>query len=457
MQQARHLLLAAVWLCCVWQSADAMQQTVEVTGRTMGPIKFKVLVNTDKTGLEDRKKIQAAVTDSLKTVNELMSTYLESSDISRFNRRKLTDWFEVNAETAAVVAKALAVSEKSAGAFDPTVGPLVKLWNFGPDKKQIPELPQKEQIEEIRKYVGWQKLAVRLDPPALKKSHVNLEVDLSAIAKGYAVDRVKRSLSEIGLENSMVSVGGEVMTAGLRANGLPWNVGVEKPVRFRFAAEGEQLLRVIPLSGKAVATSGDYRNYIEIDGKRYSHTIDPATGYPVEHSMALASVIADDCMTADAWATAVMVMGSEKGHEVCGSLGLPLVTLARDGEKMVERASGDYPDGIDVNGKAKSTVAMEKDEDKGKDKNSEKEKKEKKEKTNTQSSILPTFLLTFAIFALAILGMAAGAILNNKPVTGSCGGLAAMTNEDGETVCGICSKPTTDCVEQDKVQEQAAN
>lgn len=437
-----HVVSAAVLLLMtVFSGAANGQQTVEVTGRTMGPIKFKVLVNTTRTSKADQAEIQATVNGSLEKVNQLMSTYIGTSDISKFNQSDSTEWFEVDPETAAVVAKALSVSEASDGAFDPTVGPLVKLWNFGPEKQEQPELPGQDEVAAVLEHVGWSKLQVRLDPPALKKSTPKLEVDLSAIAKGYAVDRVEKSLGEIGLDQCMVVVGGEVGTAGERSNGGAWNVAIEKPAKSKFAIERENLLRVIPLSGAAVATSGDYRNYFEVDGKRYSHTIDPATGFPVRHDLRLASVIADDCMTADAWATAVMVMGVEKGHEICASLGMALLTVDGRGEALVEKAADSYPaDSRDESelaaSQAKTVAAKE------------------SQATKKRSPILATFLLTFAIFALAILGMAAGAIFNNKPVTGSCGGLAAMTNEDGETVCGICSKPTTDCVEQQETVEQ---
>ena len=419
------------------QTGTACQQKVELTGRTMGPIPYKVLVSTDDVRPERLKQIQETVQKSLARVNELMSTYQPDSDISKFNRSESTDWFDVDPETALVVKRALTISEQTNGAFDPTVGPLVKLWNFGPGKKEEATLPAEKEIAKRLESVGADKLDVRTDPPALKKSVAELEVDLSAIAKGYAVDRVCRSLSEIGLKDCMVSVGGEVMTVGERAGGGKWRVAIEKPTQSKFAAEGEEILRVVELSGEAVATSGDYRNFFEIDGEKYSHTIDAKTGHPVKHSMATASVVAKDCMTADALATAVMVMGKEKGQQLSEQLKFALLTVEREGEENVIESSDDYPK-----------------EFRDSDPSDEGEKGDSSEPK--KSSILLTFVFTFGIFALAILGMAVGAILNNKPVTGSCGGLAAMTNEDGEEVCGICSKPTVDC-DQPIPQPEAAS
>jgi thiamine biosynthesis lipoprotein len=412
------------------------QQSIEVRGRTMGPIPFKVLVVTEDSEVKKLKAVQSAVNDSLQRVNELMSTYLEDSDISKFNRTDANDWQTVDSETATVVSKALEICKLTDGAFDPTVGPLVKAWNFGPDKKDKPELPSAEQIKELMSLVGYQNIEVRSDPPAIRKRNPKAQLDLSAIAKGYAVDRVGRSLKQLGYENFMVEVGGEVLTFGERASGGSWNVGIEKPNSEAGLADSERSHRVVELSGQAVATSGDYRNFIDIDGQRYSHTIDPRTGRPVTHNMAVASVIAEDCMTADALATAMMVMGSEKGAELCAKLSCDYLTISRsesdDGLPLITEASENFPL-VEETAKAKATQAIATEE--------------LKSAKSSRSEILPVFIATFVVFCLMILGMAVGAIFNNKPVTGSCGGIANMTNEDGEAVCGICSKPTIDCEE----------
>lgn len=398
----------------------------------MGPIPFRVLVATDDKEPEQLLAIKSAVNGSLQRVNELMSTYLEDSDISKFNRSDSSDWQTVDAETAAVVARSIEIAKLTNGAFDPTVGPAVNVWNFGPNKEE-PTLPAEEKLAELKTIVGYETIEFRFEPPAIRKQNPNAELDLSAIAKGYAVDRVGKSLEKLGYENFMVVVGGEVTTRGQRAQGGPWNVAVEKPENTGPTSRTvERAQRVVKLSGRAIATSGDYRNFFEIDGKRYSHSIDPKTCSPVDHDMAIASVVADDCMTADAIATAVMVMGQEKGAALCKELGYPLLTVHRsdsaDGRPHVTNASADFPAAEDLSATTEAEA-------------------KKETSTTKDESILPVFLATFLVFCLFVLGMAVGAIFNNKPVTGSCGGIANMKNEDGEDVCGICSKPTTDCME----------
>jgi len=418
----------------VFTGAAKAQQSVEISGRTMGPIPFRVLVATDDQEPEKLQAIKVAVDESLQRVNELMSTYLEDSDISKFNRSNSTEWQSVDSETVDVVARAIEIAKLTDGAFDPTVGPAVNEWNFGPNKKQ-PKLPTESRLAELKTLVGFETLEVRSDPAAIRKNNPKAELDLSAIAKGYAVDRVGKSLAELGYKNFMVVVGGEVMTRGERAQGGPWNVAVEKPEATGPTSRNpERVHRVVKLSDRAIATSGDYRNFFEIDGKRYSHSIDPKTCSPVDHNMAIASVVADDCMTADAIATAVMVMGQKKGAALCEKLGYPLLTVHRsdseDGRPHITESSSDFP------------LA-----DSEENANETEPESQKAASDSESSSILPVFLATFCVFCLFVLGMAVGAIFNNKPVTGSCGGIANMQNEDGEAVCGICSKPTTDCTE----------
>jgi thiamine biosynthesis lipoprotein len=444
-----HLNVSVLLLAVLVSFASVADgQTVEVYGRTMGPIPFKVLVATDVTKPEKLTAVKTEVYRSLQRVNELMSTYIPDSDISKFNSANSTDWQSVASETLDVVEKAIEISKLTDGAFDPTVGPAVNAWNFGPGKKPDPTVPDEATLANLKDSIGYQKIELRSNPPAIRKLNSKVKLDLSAIAKGYAVDRVGSSLKALGFNNFMVEVGGEVVTSGERSSGGPWNVAIEKPVSKDGRPKPGDMTGVLQLSGKAVATSGDYKNFVDIDGERYSHTIDPKTCRPVEHNVTLTSVVADDCMTADALATAVMVMGVEKGSELCRRLGYPLLTVSRseseDGLPLIPHASSDYvvktldqlsEDAVEETpapqaGKVEVAEGMS---------------------TNGGDSILPVFLATFAIFLLMVLGMAIGAIFNNKPVTGSCGGIANMENEDGESVCGICAKPTVDCTEKSEV------
>ncbi len=241
--------------------------------------------------------------------NQLMSTYEPDSELSQFNQSDSTDWFKVSRETAEVVAYALKLADETDGAYDPTVGPLVNLWGFGPSKKKR-SLPTIEQIEAARKLVSYKQIVARLDPPALRKQGAKVYLDLSSIAKGDGVDAIARLLDSLGFKAYMVEIGGEVLTCGMKPGNLPWAIGIETP-----DSESRSITKVLQLSGESVATSGDYRNFFQLEGVRYSHTIDPRTGKPVDHALATVSVMASTCREADALATALLVLGPEAGYD----------------------------------------------------------------------------------------------------------------------------------------------
>jgi len=279
--------------------------------------------------------IARQVEEVLQEVNRQMSTYREDSEICRFNRSRQTGWFPVSDWFARVTEAALSISAFSHGAFDVTVAPLVDLWGFGP--KEGIRTPPQEEIDRLRGLTGWRYLAVRTDPPALKKEIPALTCDLSAIAKGFAVDAVGELLAGQGVVNFMVEIGGEVLARGSRAEGADWRVGIETP-----DAPGN-ISRIVRLRDVALATSGDYRNYFEENGVRFSHTIDPRTGRPVRHRLASVSVLADSCMRADALATAVDVMGPEKGMAFAEREGLAVFMLVRDSSGgFEERMTKDF-------------------------------------------------------------------------------------------------------------------
>lgn len=284
----------------------------------------------------DVAAVQRKVDERLAEINRLMSTYDPNSELSRFNRYESDDWFDVSPETAQVVAAGLEIAERSAGAFDPTVGPIVNLWGFGPGKGRI-EPPTDEAIAAALETVGYRKVSVRLVPPALKKSAPGVYLDLSGIAKGYGSDSVSELLAEIGFANSMVEIGGEVRARGHKPDGSAWRIGIEEPDDRRRGIHA-----AVPVEDAGLASSGDYRNYFEFDGVRYSHTIDPTTGRPVRHQAAAVSIIAPTAMEADGLATAVLVMGEEKGYHWCRAQGVAALILAREGERIVERSTPEF-------------------------------------------------------------------------------------------------------------------
>jgi thiamine biosynthesis lipoprotein len=314
---------------------------MEIHGNTMGTTYMVKIVKPDDKKLsfadEHIKRVTADIETLLKKVNEQMSNWLADSEISRFNRYKGAQWFEVSPDTTRVFAEALRVSKVSNGAFDITVGPLINLWGFGPDGtgKQI---PGEEQIKKVMEEIGYQKLSVRLSPPAIKKEEPGLYCDLSAIAKGFGVDQVVEYLDSQGFFNYLVEIGGEVRAKGLNHKNQIWRVAIASPDPHG----GSPYQKVIQLKDASMATSGDYFNYFEKNGVRYSHTIDPTTGKPITHKLASVTVIHESCMTADAVATAINVLGPEKGYELAINENLAVFMIVRGKSGFVENMTARF-------------------------------------------------------------------------------------------------------------------
>lgn len=271
------------------------------------------------------------IQQELKAVNAEMSTYLPSSTLSLFNAAPPGEWFPVSRELAEVVSAAGVLYRESGGAFDVTVGPLVNLWGFGPLEAR--GLPSPDAIEATLGKIGHQHLEVAFDPPRLRKDHPELYVDLSAIAKGHGVDRVVERLREAECDAMLVDVGGEVRGTGPSPADRPWRIGIEVPDPEH---EGG-IQRVIHLREGAVATSGDYRNFIQQDGVRYSHTIDPRTGQPVQHGLASVTVLHPSAMWADGYATLLNVLGPDEGFEFAERHGLAALFVIHRGDRFEER------------------------------------------------------------------------------------------------------------------------
>ncbi|MEJ2084316.1 MAG: FAD:protein FMN transferase [Acidobacteriota bacterium] len=325
-------LLAAA--CRPTETGPVIEQ---FSGPTMGT-NYTVKIVADRAGQTDLPRLQAAVDQILADVNHRMSHYEDDSEISRFNAWHSSEPFSASREMIDILALARDIESATNGAFDITVAPLVNAWGFGPPGK-APTAPDPEQIEKLLNRTGWEGIQIDESGSTIAKVDPELTIDLSAIAKGHGVDRVVATLEAAGLANFMVEVGGEVATRGLNRDGQPWRIGIERPIPGKRAVE-----LVVPLSDLSMATSGDYRNYYEIEGKRISHTIDPRTGYPITHSVASVSVVHPRCAEADAYATGLLVLGAD-GFELAEEIGLAAYFLFRDsGEVFMGRMTAQFKD-----------------------------------------------------------------------------------------------------------------
>ncbi|MGL4734995.1 MAG: FAD:protein FMN transferase [Enterovibrio sp.] len=305
---------------------------VVLNGQTMGT--YYSVKYVDKAGLPSQKAIQQQIEMHLQDVNQKMSTYLPESQLSQFNRHREASAFSVSPHTALVVKEAQRLHALSDGALDVTMGPLVNLWGFGPDAR--PErVPSTQLIAQTRMKTGMQFL--QLEGTQLAKTHPELYVDLSSIAKGFAVDLLADYLATVGMENYLVDIGGELKLKGVNDRARAWRIAIEKPV-----AGERSVQQIIAPQDLAVATSGDYRNYFEQDGLRYSHTIDPATGMPITHHLVSATVLDKSCMTADGLATAFMVLGPERALALAEKEAIALFLIVKTQNGFEERVSSAF-------------------------------------------------------------------------------------------------------------------
>ena len=329
---------AALFLCvaagCEQSTETPRPELVEFTGGMMGTTYHIKVVGT-MSDLESTATAQA-IEDALKNVDTKMSTYKPDSEVSQVNAATAGVPVSLSEDTFLVFTLARQVNEESDGAFDITVGPLVNAWGFGPAGPG--NAPDDAQIAELLKLVGPDKFV--LDPAAntLTKTANSVYCDPASVSEGYAVDEVAEVLLTMGYKDFMVEVGGEVRCAGKNASGGPWKIAIEKPV------EGDRVIQqVVGLNDISLSTSGNYRKFYMVDGKRISHTIDPKTGRPVEHQLASASVLHPNCALADAYSTAIMVLGPEKGLAFAEKLGLPaLLIIHGDDGQLITRETASF-------------------------------------------------------------------------------------------------------------------
>jgi thiamine biosynthesis lipoprotein len=321
-----------------WQrlvrSAEPPQ--LALAGQAMGTTWSLRLGSEPDVALDELARL---VQERLDQVDRAMSTYKADSELSRFNRHASLEPFAVSSATLEVFRVATEVSERSGGALDVTVGPLVALWGFGAGAK-IPGAPPPEELERVLERVGWRRIELDESAGTLTKTHPETICDLSAVAKGYAVDRAAEALVERGVADFLFELGGELSARGQRPEGGPWRVGIEDANE-----SGRDVLEVVHLGDEALATSGDYRNYYEEDGVRRSHLLDPRTGRPIEHGLASVSVIHARAAQADAWATALAVLGHEEGRRIAEEEGLAVHFVLRQPDgSFASRSTASFAD-----------------------------------------------------------------------------------------------------------------
>ncbi|MBU1101610.1 MAG: FAD:protein FMN transferase [Bacteroidetes bacterium] len=303
-------------------------------GFTMGTTySIKVLGESDSS--IDYDMLKGKIDSILVEVNRQMSTYIDTSEISKFNKSLANEWISVSADLIKVIDAAKWISSVSGGAFDITVGPLVNLWGFGTENKEF-EIPSEDEINQIKPIVGYDKVSVDFNANSLSKTTDGISCDLSAIAKGFGVDKVGKYFEHLGIENYLVEIGGEIRTRGINQHGKIWAIGISRPDSY------SGIQQAITLHNLSMATSGDYRNYFEEDGVRYSHTIDPRTGRPIVHNLASVTVLHEDCMMADAIATAIDVLGKKEGLKLAEELDVPVYMIIRKGKVFEEVMSGSF-------------------------------------------------------------------------------------------------------------------
>jgi thiamine biosynthesis lipoprotein len=322
-----------IWLALAFSPSCRIDQPgrdlVSIRGKTMGTTYSVKIAGTAPT--LDRTRVEADVERILEKLDRQMSSWNPSSEVARFNASRSTEWLDVSGDTQIVVATAQQVSRLSHGAFDVTAAPLIGLWGFGPASPRLAP-PTPPEVHRAATRVGFSRLGHRADPPALRKTLPDLEIDVSAIAKGFAVDRIADHLDSTGNENYLVEIGGELRARGRREADDPWTVAVERPVDHELAAQ-----LIVRLEDRAIATSGDYRDYFEADGVRYAHVVDPRTGSPIAHGLASVTVVDHTAARADAVATALLVLGPQAGLRLAEREGLAALFIVRGSEGFTER------------------------------------------------------------------------------------------------------------------------
>jgi len=331
--QARHFLFLSILFVAAC-SDNKLLPAYDLSGSAMGTT-FNITLVAPPEDI-DLEALEVLIRDRLEHVENLASTYRSDSELSRFNSHPSVDWVQVLPEFCHMISAANEISFMTQGAFDITVGPLVNLWGFGPEDREN-ELPTAEAIAETKTRVGYEMLETDCDHSVMRKSSASVYIDLSGWAKGYAVDQVADLLDAQDVTNYLIEIGGELRLKGHNASHNKFSIAIEKPLLNNAISH-----IIMQLSDSSVATSGDYRNYFEEDGHRYSHTIDPRTGHPVNHELTGVTVVSRYTAYADAVATAFLVLGPEDGLALAEKLRIAAFFLVRTDNGIEEKSSSQF-------------------------------------------------------------------------------------------------------------------
>lgn len=314
--------LSVLILVILVASCAQQEQMLTLTGKTMGTTYHIKVVRNEV--LPQHQLLQAEIDMALELVNNQMSTYRRNSELSRFNQIENLQSAAVSSDTIKVIKEGVRLYHATNGALDITLGPLINIWGFGPDKKPT-KIPSQHQINQALAVMGVDEFSI--NEQRLIKHKANLYIDLSSIAKGFGVDKVAAILDKYQVPGYLVEVGGEISVKGVKDDGSPWRIAVEKP-----NSQGSSIQEVVEPGTMALATSGDYRNYFEENGERFSHIIDPRTGYPIKHKLVSATVLHKSSMTADGYATAMMVLGTEASLKLAQERNLAVMLIEKNAD-----------------------------------------------------------------------------------------------------------------------------
>lgn len=335
-------LFACIAIACFFlASCDRTPEVIRLSGETMGTTYHVTIVDppADKSAADLQDSIEA----TLAAVNASMSTWDPESEVSLFNAAETTEPTVISEDLADVIEAADAIHALSAGKFDITLGPLIDLWGFGAKRPGDP-MPSDEAIASALENVGQKRLIDLKEGPRLAKHREDVSINLSAIAKGYGIDQVAEALRGAGVQNYLVEIGGDLVASGENPLGNDWVIGIERP-----DARQRTVELVIPLADLGAATSGNYRNYFEQDGIRYSHIIDPTTGRPVTHRTSSVTVVAKSAMVADGLATALLATGEELGIDIAEENNIAALFIIHNGEEFVIRSTSAFENLANLN------------------------------------------------------------------------------------------------------------